>query len=436
MRLGLLLASLAPNLVIGEVIVETTRNLRPFRMYEDLPARFGSGLPDEGLVGFLVVAEPVTACTPIKPPPNVKPHIENVHWVALIRRSDSKEGEECTFQQKIQHAMVANFSAAIVFNYKDDILIPMGGDRDDVIPSVFVGHTDGAKMMAHYTYETGRGAFVVRLTDNQPFDINAYLLPFAIVVGICFIIMLGIMIFKCVQDRRRERRHRLPKSSLKKIPTKKFVAGDEAHYETCCICLDDYVIGDKLRILPCQHAYHMKCIDPWLLKNKRVCPQCRKKVFASGEAPPSDSESETEDERAPLLQRPRAMGPPSGTFQLQNENPFRRAARRLASRTQSRLTSDGRGGVTIDHGEDSDSTEGGDEDEELAGASGIMGNQLLAEVHIEQPRTRQADSPTFNRAAMEEEKEEEEEGEGGEEREEQEVRVLPNPSTSNEEPIV
>jgi len=438
MRLGLLLASLAPNLVIGEVIVETTRNLRPFRMYEDLPARFGSGLPDEGLVGFLVVAEPVTACTPIKPPPNVKPHIENVHWVALIRRSDSKEGEECTFQQKIQHAMVANFSAAIVFNYKDDILIPMGGDRDDVIPSVFVGHTDGAKMMAHYTYETGRGAFVVRLTDNQPFDINAYLLPFAIVVGICFIIMLGIMIFKCVQDRRRERRHRLPKSSLKKIPTKKFVAGDEAHYETCCICLDDYVIGDKLRILPCQHAYHMKCIDPWLLKNKRVCPQCRKKVFASGEAPPSDSESETEDERAPLLQRPRAMGPPSGTFQLQNENPFRRAARRLASRTQSRLTSDGRGGVTIDHGEDSDSTEGGDEDEELAGASGIMGNQLLAEVHIEQPRTRQADSPTFNRAAMEEEKEEEEEegDERGEERQEEEVRVLPNPSTAHEEPIV
>merc|ERR1712013_620628 len=234
--------------------------------------------------------------------------------VALIRRSDSHQGEECTFQQKIQNAMKANFSAAIVFNYKDDVLIPMGGDRDDVIPSVFVGHTDGAKLMAHYTYEKARGAFVVRLTDNQPFDINAYLLPFAIV-------------------------------------------------------------GDKLRILPCGHAYHMKCIDPWLLKNKRVCPQCRKKVFASGEAPPSDSESETEDERAPLLQRPRAMGPPSGTFQLQNENPFRRAARRLAERTQSRLTADGRGGVTIDHGEYSDSTEGGDEDEELAGPSGIMGNQ-------------------------------------------------------------
>ena len=33
-------------------------------------------------------------------------------------------------------------------------------------------------------------------TDDEPFDINSYLLPFAIVVGICFLIMLGIVIFK------------------------------------------------------------------------------------------------------------------------------------------------------------------------------------------------------------------------------------------------
>jgi hypothetical protein len=31
----------------------------------------------------------------------------------------------------------------------------------------------------------------------------------------------------------------------------------------------------------------------------------RKKVFASGEVPPSDTDSETEDERAPLLARNR-----------------------------------------------------------------------------------------------------------------------------------
>lgn len=324
------------GLTRGDVIVEIRKTMRPFRIYEDLPARFGASVPEEGLVGYLVTADPITACEQIKPPPSPAPHPElgDVGWIALIRRSDSRNpGEECTFQQKVEAAMAANYSAAIVFNYQDDTLIPMGGDNEDLIPAVFLGHADGEKLRLHYTSNAEKGKYVVRITDNAPFDINAYLLPFAIVVGICFVVMLGIMIFKCIQDRRRERRHRLPKSSLKKIPTKKFVAGMEAQHETCCICLDDYVPGDKLRILPCDHAYHVKCIDPWLLKNKRVCPQCRKKVFASGEVPPSDSESETEDERAPLLARPRG-GIPSGTFQLQNENPFRRAARRLAARSQ------------------------------------------------------------------------------------------------------
>jgi len=64
-----------------------------------------------------------------------------------------------------------------------------------------------------------------------------------------------------------------------------------------------------------------------------------------------------------------------------------------------------------------------------------MGNQLLAEVHIEQPRTRQADSPTFNRAATEEEEPLlEEEGEMEENREE--VRVSSTSSRDDYEPIV
>jgi len=409
--------------VLGDVVVETKKNFRPFRIYEDLPARFGDALPEDGLVGYLMHAHPSLACSPIKPPPAIDPEpgLPPLHWIALIRRSESSSKDvQCTFEDKVKAAMAANFSAAIIYNYKNDELIPMGGADDDVIPSVFIGYSDAAKILEHFTYTAGKGDYVIRITDNAPFDINAYLLPFAIVVGICFIIMLGIMVFKCIQDRRRERRHRLPKSSLKKIPTKKFVAGDEAHYETCCICLDDYTIGDKLRILPCDHAYHVKCIDPWLLKNKRVCPQCRKKVFASGEVPPSDSESDTEDERAPLLARPRNVA--SGTFQMQNENPFRRAARRLASRRRSLNDS-----TSNNSGDVSDSTEEGDtESVDHRDQASIMGNQLLAEVHIEQPRTQRADSPTFDRSVnvglgeMErvyshqrgEEEEEEEEGSG------------------------
>jgi len=369
-----------------DVIVETRETRRPFRIYEDQPARFGDALPSEGLVGMAVPANPRHGCRKIAPPPKNVPLPHNIYWIAVIQRSVPGSGNEseCTFQEKVENAQISNYSGVIVYNYQDDELIPMGGDADVLIPSVFVGKTDGEKIISHFSYPNL--SFVVRITENAPFDINSYLLPFAIVVGICFIIMLGIMVFKCVQDRRRERRHRLPKSSLKKIPTKKFQAGDEDHYETCCICLDDYVIGDKLRILPCDHAYHMKCIDPWLLKNKRVCPQCRKKVFASGEVPPSDSESETEDERAPLLARPRHTE--AGTFTTQNENPFRRAARRLARGGQtSPLTQSSRTGSPGGLSRGSSSTEGG----EIS-----VDNQLVTEVYIEQPRILTSPAPVLS----------------------------------------
>lgn len=52
--------------------------------------------------------------------------------------------------------------------------------------------------------------------------------------------------------RRRTRRNRLPRSALKQLKIKKFVKGDP--WEVCAICLDDYEVGAKLRILPCDHG--------------------------------------------------------------------------------------------------------------------------------------------------------------------------------------
>ena len=64
---------------------------------------------------------------------------------------------------------------------------------------------------------------------------------------------------------------------LKQLKMHTFKNGDT--YECCAICIEDYLEGNEIRVLPCSHAFHCKCIDPWLTKYNRACPLCQRKVF-------------------------------------------------------------------------------------------------------------------------------------------------------------
>ena len=43
---------------------------------------------------------------------------------------------------------------------------------------------------------------------------------------------------------------------------------------TCSVCKEEFVIGNKLVDLPCQHYFHEECLMPWLNQHDS-CPICR-----------------------------------------------------------------------------------------------------------------------------------------------------------------
>ena len=45
----------------------------------------------------------------------------------------------------------------------------------------------------------------------------------------------------------------------------------------CAVCLEGYEVGCVLKTLPCEHEFHVACIDAWL-KTSAICPVCRRKL--------------------------------------------------------------------------------------------------------------------------------------------------------------
>ncbi|KAK3270761.1 hypothetical protein CYMTET_20857 [Cymbomonas tetramitiformis] len=65
-------------------------------------------------------------------------------------------------------------------------------------------------------------------------------------------------------------------AAIKALPTVHYGDGQCGSNDLaeCAVCLERFVDGEPLIMLPCEHPFHTDCIRPWLRQNHR-CPYCR-----------------------------------------------------------------------------------------------------------------------------------------------------------------
>ncbi|KAK8568749.1 hypothetical protein V6N13_106639 [Hibiscus sabdariffa] len=105
----------------------------------------------------------------------------------------------------------------------------------------------------------------------------------------------------------------------------KSIIGVENPFD-CAVCLCEFEPEDKLRLLPnCSHAFHMECIDTWLLSHS-TCPLCRATLLpdfspinTSSSPSPLESGIHSSGEAEIVTDRERVLGR-SGSVVRSNSN--------------------------------------------------------------------------------------------------------------------
>ncbi|KAL8459647.1 hypothetical protein ACS0TY_036946 [Phlomoides rotata] len=220
--------------------------------FEDIEANFALPIVGPGKCGTLYVAEPLDACSPLTNKIISNPNDTRHPFVLIIRGG-------CSFDEKVLRAQVAGFKAAIVFDNETGDLVSMAGTLFLVwIHAVFVSKVSG-DTLAKYAGAADMELWITPSYENPSWSIIAIsfisLLAMSAVLASCFFVR-----------RHRIRRarpsaphvrefHGISSRLVKAMPTLVFTAvlEDNCTSQACAICLEDYNVGEKLRVLPCHH---------------------------------------------------------------------------------------------------------------------------------------------------------------------------------------
>ncbi|XP_073141748.1 receptor homology region, transmembrane domain- and RING domain-containing protein 2-like [Henckelia pumila] len=262
--------------------------------FENTESNFAPLVKRSEKCGVLYAADPLDACSPLANKVISKLNDPRSPFVLIIRGG-------CSFEDKVRTAQAAGFRAAIVYDNENGALIAMAGHSVGInISAVFVSKHSG-ETLRDYANIPDMELWIVPSFQNSAWSIMG--ISFISLLAMCAVIVSCFFVRRH-RIRRRERPraprvqefHGMSSRLVNAMPSVIFTAEleDNCTSKACTICLEDYVVGEKLRILPCCHKFHANCVDTWLTSRRTFCPICKRDARSCEGNPPSS-------ESTPLL---------------------------------------------------------------------------------------------------------------------------------------
>ncbi|XP_040859449.1 E3 ubiquitin-protein ligase ZNRF3 [Ochotona curzoniae] len=298
--LGLLLAAAGPGAARAketafvEVVLFESSPSGDYTTYTTgLTGRFSRAGATLSAEGEIVQMHPLGLCNN-----NDEEDLYEYGWVGVVKLEQPElDPKPClTVLGKAKRA-VQRGATAVIFDVSEnpEAIDQLNQGLEDPLkrPVVYVKGADAIKLMNIVNKQKVARARIQHRPPRQPteyFDMGIFLAFFVVVSLVCLILLVKI---KLKQRRSQNSMNRLAVQALEKMETRKFNSKSKGRREgscgaldtlsssstsDCAICLERYIDGEELRVIPCTHRFHRKCVDPWLLQH-HTCPHCRHNII-------------------------------------------------------------------------------------------------------------------------------------------------------------
>ncbi|TEA23533.1 hypothetical protein DBR06_SOUSAS910231 [Sousa chinensis] len=219
-------------------------------------------------------------------------------WVGVVKLEQPElDPKPClTVLGKAKRA-VQRGATAVIFDVSEnpEAIDQLNQGSEDPLkrPVVYVKGADAIKLMNIVNKQKVARARIQHRPPRQPteyFDMGIFLAFFVVVSLVCLILLVKIKL--------KQRRSQVTQSSLwgggasghchselgslvhSGLHGKKHCRAEDS--TALCLCPSFRLCvlspSQELRVIPCTHRFHRKCVDPWLLQH-HTCPHCRHNII-------------------------------------------------------------------------------------------------------------------------------------------------------------